>query len=171
MQRAILERHGMSGFGLRYEDIEPSLLWKLGNKIRRQDATFNANESQIFQALRDESGGVLRDALHLWLSSIQTMNASNDQLTICKPQSMPKKAIASLSTDALLALRQIARQGRLNAEDHAVHFQLNSTSSESHLAQLAHLRLIVCEEDGVYRLNRDVEGCIYRVLKEKEYSG
>ncbi|MEC7242712.1 MAG: cation:proton antiporter, partial [Myxococcota bacterium] len=123
MRRAILERHGMSGFGLQYEEIEPSLLWKLGRKLQRKDAAFDASESQIFQILHQETAGVLRDALHLWVASIQHIQAGKDLLTIRKPQTMPMQALRALPLESLLSLRQAVRQGYLAANDHAIQFQ------------------------------------------------
>ena len=171
MRRAILERHGMSGFGLRYQEIEPSLLWKLGRVLQRKDAAFNASESQIFQLLHQETQGVLRDALHLWVASIQHIQPGKDQLTIRKPDTMPMQAIRALPLESLLSLRQAIRQGYLCAEDHAIQFQINPTSSESDLAQLAHWQLIQQDEDGTYQLNKALEGCVYRVLEERGVLG
>ena len=89
-----------------------------------------------------------------------------------KQPKLPLPAIMSLPEDVLLSLRQIARQGRLEPEEHAVHFQLNPTTSESHLAQLAHWGLIRrSEESSAYVLNTDLEGCIYRALTAKELAG
>ena len=55
--------------------------------------------------------------------------------------------------------------------DHALHFQQNRTSSESQLAKLAHLGLIESTGTDHYQLSPDLEGCIYRVLREKELAG
>jgi NhaP-type Na+/H+ or K+/H+ antiporter len=171
IRRAILERHGMCGFVLDYEEMEASLIWRLGKKLRRKTAILNANEAQIFEAISAECGGVLRDALALWLSSVTLFNPTTDQLTIGKPPRLPLNHVASLPEEGLLCLRQIARQGRLSPEEHAIHFQLNSTTSESRLAQLAHWGLIERKEDGPYRLRAELEGCVYRVLRQKGLAG
>jgi hypothetical protein len=109
--------------------------------------------------------------LALWLSSVTLFNPTTDQLTIGKPPRLPLNHVASLPEEGLLCLRQIARQGRLSPEEHAIHFQLNSTTSESRLAQLAHWGLIERKEDGPYRLRAELEGCVYRVLRQKGLAG
>jgi NhaP-type Na+/H+ or K+/H+ antiporter len=171
IQRAILERHGMSGFILSYDEIESSLIWRLGKKLRQRNTASDANETQIFEAITRESGGVLRDALSLWLSSVREFNPTNDNLTLSKPPQMPLLQVANLPQDGLLSLRQIARQGRLSAQDHATHFQLHPTASESKLAQLAHWGLIERTETGAYRMREELQGCIYRVLKKRGLAG
>ena len=124
-----------------------------------------------FQILHQETAGVLRDALHLWVASIQHIQAGKDLLTIRKPQTMPMQALRALPLESLLSLRQAVRQGYLAANDHAIQFQLNKTSSESELAQLAHWGLVEQDEEGHYRINKALEGCIYRILREKGVLG
>jgi NhaP-type Na+/H+ or K+/H+ antiporter len=171
LRNAILSRHGMCGFVLNYTEIESSLLWRLGNKLRKKNAVENDNEAQIFEALSRESGGVLRDALALWLSSVKTYEASSDAITLDRPPPLPIQQVESLAIESLLCLRQIARQGRLNAQEHATHFQLHPIASESKLAQLAHWGLIERHEGDFYQLTAELEGSIYRVLHQKGLAG
>jgi hypothetical protein len=161
----------MSGFVLSYDEIESSLIWRLSKKIRKSNAAADANEAQIFEAISRESGGVLRDALRLWLSSVSEFNPSNDKLTLSKPPQLPLLQVINLPQEGLLSLRQIARQGRLSAQEHATHFQLHPTASESKLAQLAHWGLIERTETGAYRMRQELQGCIYRVLKKRGLAG
>ena len=171
IQRAILDRHGMSGFTLEFDELETSILWRLRNKIRKKDTLVNLNEALVFEAITFESGGNLRDALHLWLASVTVVSSLEDQLRIGRPPRLPLEAVRSLDEHSLLCLRQFARQGRLSAAEHALHFQQNRTASESQLAKLAHLGLIESTETDHYLLSPRFEGCIYRVLREKELAG
>ena len=50
LRRAILERHGMSGFSLEYEEMESSVLWRFGKRLRRQAAVMDANEPKCSRA-------------------------------------------------------------------------------------------------------------------------
>ena len=171
LRRSVLSRHGMCGFVLNYQEMESSLIWRLSNKLRKKNAVENANEAQIFEALCRESGGVLRDALALWLSSVKNYEPATDTITLGKPPILPIQQLANLPQEGLLSLRQVARQGRLNAQEHATHFQLHPIASESKLAQLAHWGLIERTDAGFYQFTPQLEGCIYRVLHQKGLAG
>ena len=67
-QAAVLARHGLSGYGLNFEPrTERTRLEELfargASRIRRPYESF-------FRALHAASGGLVRDALRLWLASI-----------------------------------------------------------------------------------------------------
>ena len=128
------------------------------------------NEAKFFEAIHREAGGVLRDAQSLWLASASVLDEEREELIMGGAASIPFAACRKLPEEMLLTLRQVARQGRLTAQQHSMVFQSSETSSEALLNRLTHLGFLKHNPSGWYRFKRNRAGLIYRTLRHKGYT-
>jgi hypothetical protein len=166
LEAAVLARHGLSGYGLNFEPraaertrIE-ELFAKGANRIRRPYESF-------FRALHAASGGLVRDALRLWLASIDEVNEAADFVHVGKVPTSPHIVLRRLPESVLLELYQVARQGWMDAKVQAYVFRVDEVTAEAQLSRLAHLGLLEPRENGSYRIPPHLRGAVYRTLREK----
>ncbi|MCK6507667.1 cation:proton antiporter [Myxococcota bacterium] len=171
LRRAILSRHAMSGYKLQFRRPEDNLAWWLREALNPRARELALYERHYFEALHHDCGGVLRDALRLWMASITTIDPSADTVWISSPPAPPIRALRELPDDVAIALRQVARSGRITAENHALQFQVPVAMSRALLARLTHWGLLQAHEDDSYTFRDEVAGAIYRVLRERRLVG
>jgi Kef-type K+ transport system membrane component KefB len=170
LRQALLNRHNMSGYGLRFADAHTSTLWMIKRHIFKGLQEVEPNEAKFFEAIHREAGGVLRDAQSLWLASASVLDDEREELIMGAAATTPLSACRKLPEEMLLTLRQVARQGRITANQHAMVFQSSETSSEALLNRLAHLGFLKRHPSGWYRFTRNRAGLIYRTLRDKGYT-
>ncbi len=168
LRHALLSRHGMSGYKLEFRPAHRTLRDRLGLGFRRGPVDW---EDRFFARIHEDSGGVLGDALRLWMASIVRVDGDTETLVLRQPPEVPVVALRELGDDELVALRQVARQGRLSPDEHAAQFRLEPEVSHAFLARLAHWGLLERDEDGRFRMAGALAGPIYRVLRERELVG
>lgn len=170
LKRAILSRHAMSGFRVRYRRPRGGLLTRLRLAFVRHYGQQDW-EQRYFAMLHADSGGVLSDALHLWMASIHRVDAETETVVVGHIPHPPIRAIRKLDSDELITLRQVARQGRLSADEHAAQFRLERETSLAYLARLAHWSLLERDGQDTFRFKPELSGPLYRVLHEREMVG
>jgi len=170
LRQALMNRHSMSGYGLRFADADTSTLWKLKRHIYKGLQDVEPNEAKFFEAIHREAGGVLRDAQSLWLASASVLDEEREELIMGGAVSTPLSACRKLPEEMLLTLRQVARQGRLTAQEHSMVFQYSETSSEALLNRLTHLGFLKRHSSGWYRFTKNRAGLIYRTLRDRGYT-
>ena len=163
LEAAVLARHGLSGFGLSFEphaiDSRLERAFAAGaGRIRRPYEHF-------FQSLHVTSGGLVRDALRLWLASVDAVDEDGDFVHIGPVPPSPLSALRHLPEEVLLTLYQIARQGWMDAHVQSYLFRVDQTTAEAQLARLAHIG-ILARKQGRYRIHPHLRGPIHRVLRE-----
>jgi Kef-type K+ transport system membrane component KefB len=176
LRQAILNRHGMSGYKLRYARPEGNLGWwlkeALNHRAASQDESGDAlYEQHYFEHLDEATGGVLADALRLWTASVADVDLDTDTIVIGEVPPTPLGAIRQLDQAHLVTLRQIARQGRVDVKLHARQFRLDEDRSRGELSRLAHLGLIRRTRRGRYALVEHLVPAIQRVLAERGLTG
>ena len=171
LRRAILSRHAMSGYKLQFRRPEDNLAWWLREAVNPRAREIALYEQHYFQALHHDCGGVLRDALRLWMASISTIDPSTDTVWVDSPPPTPIRALRDLPDDVAITLRQVARSGRITPENHALQFQVPVAMSRALLARLTHWGLLQAQEDDSYTFRDEVAGAIYRVLRERRLVG
>lgn len=171
LRRAILSRHAMSGYRLQFRRPEDNLAWWLREALNPRARELSLYERHYFEALHHDCGGVLRDALRLWMASISSIDPSADTVWISSPPATPIRALRELPDDVAIALRQVARSGRITPENHALQFQVPVAMSRALLARLTHWGLLQANEDGSFTFRDEVAGAIYRVLRERRLVG
>ena len=137
----------------------------------REEKESEAFARHYFECLHQASGGVLSDALRIWLSSILEIDAVENIMRIGAVPRTPMKALRRLPEPARMTLRQVARQGRLSVQEHALQFRLDAGVSEAELARLAHWGILRLDPLGFYTFSEGMEGMVYRVLREQRLVG
>ena len=171
LRRAVLARHRLSGFEVRFTrgDGHP-LLW-LKELITAESRDEEVLEAHYFERLHEATGGVLADALQLWMASIKDLETGSGTMVIGELPRTPLHYVRRLPEAALMTLRQVARQGRLTVEDHATQFRVDRTESEAELSRMTHWGLLVLDARGFYTFSPWLLGTLYRVLRERRLVG
>jgi Kef-type K+ transport system membrane component KefB len=171
LQRAVLARHRLSGFGVRFIRPEghPSIWIK--EALTRESREEGIYERFFFQRLHEATDGVLSDALRLWMASIQGIEQGQDVMLVGDVPATTLRYMRRLPDEALMTLRQVARQGRLTVEGHAIQFRVDRAESEALLSRMAHWGLLVFDPLGFYAFSPWLTGTLYRVLRERRLVG
>ena len=171
LRNTLLLRHAMSGYRLHFQRPAGHLGWWVQEVLTRKAAEEDLHERRYFEQLHLATGGILSDALRLWLASVAGIGSSTDTITIGGLPEPPIEPIRKLPLDELITLRQLARQGRITAEDHAQQFRTEATWSAGYLTRLEHSGLLQRVDDSCYRFAPELAGAIHQVLRERRLMG
>jgi Kef-type K+ transport system membrane component KefB len=141
LETALISRHSMSGYGLTFESSR-DLSWQVQDLLSRTDDTAERHQRTWFRTLHIASGGVLTDALRLWMASVRDVDEKNVTMRLGPVPMPPLARIRRLPEPTLLTLRQIASQGWTTAALHAGQFRIPEEEARAHLAALSHAGLI-----------------------------
>lgn len=164
---ALLGRHALTGYGLVFE-AEGDVGWQLRYAVARGSNQDRAREAW-FATLHAASGGLLRDALGLWLASIRDVDEAAATVRLGPVPRLPVAAFERLSDDALLTLRQAARQGWTTASLHAAVFRVGEAEARAWLARLEHQGLLARAGDQ-WRVAPHVAGLLFRTLTARGWA-
>src|SRR5690606_18187559 len=120
LKAAILERQEMSGYAYVFERGVGD--GPLAKAIGRLAARWRRPYDRYFEDLHRESGGLVRDALRLWLASIQKLEGNELVHLGIVPRS-GFRPLSRLPERTLVILHQIVRQGWMDAETMAFLFR------------------------------------------------
>ena len=167
LRSAVLARHGMSGYDLDFGASSSSN----GQVSRVVSRRLLAARSQFswFRALHEASGGLIRDALVLWMASVDKVDDGVSKVWMGSVPASPVDAIRHLPDDVLLTLWQIARNGWIDPEVHANLFRSSPRASEAHLNRLAHWGVLEAKE-GRFRITVHLRGAVVRVMTQKGWA-
>jgi Kef-type K+ transport system membrane component KefB len=161
LQAAVIARHRLSGFEHSFDRGEGSpiegLFARSASRIRRP-------YDQYFHELHEASGGLVRDALRLWLASIRGIH--DDIVHVGPIPASPYARVKRLPDDILVNLYQIARQGWMDAPGQARSFRLDVNTAQAQLSRLAHLGLLE-EREGAFVIAVHLRGALGRVFAER----
>lgn len=163
LHAAVMGRHRLSPYGHAIDWREGE--GRIEGLVERGASRFRRPRERYFDELHRATGGLVRDALRLWLASIKEVG-SDDIVYVGRIPSSPYAALSRLPEDLLLHLYQIARQGWMNAEVQAHLFRTTESTARAQLARLTHMGLLV-REGAVYRVAVHLRGGLVRVLQEK----
>jgi len=164
LRAAVLARHRLSGLGLSFgpstEDrgLEERLLRAAGRLRRPYDS--------YFRRLHVASGGLVRDALRLWLASIERVDDKADVVHVGPLPDSPLPAIRALPEETLLTLHAVARSGWMDATGYAHLFRTEQVRAEARLARLERWGLLK-SENGIYRVTVHLRGALHRALRDR----
>ncbi|UCH29113.1 MAG: cation:proton antiporter, partial [Myxococcales bacterium] len=137
LQAAVIARHRLSGFEHSFDRGDGSpiegLFARGASRIRRP-------YDQYFHELHQATGGLVRDALRLWLASIREIQ--DDIVHVGPIPASPYTRIRRLPDDIMVNLYQIAREGWMDAAGQARLFRLDVNTAQAQLSRLAHLGLL-----------------------------
>lgn len=161
LQAAVIARHRLSGFEHSFDRGDGSpiegLFARSASRIRRP-------YDQYFHELHEATGGLVRDALRLWLASIRGIR--DDIVQVGPIPASPYARVRRLPDDILVNLYQIARQGWIDAAGQARLFRLDVNTAQAQLSRLAHLGLLD-EREGSFVIAVHLRGVLGRVFAER----
>jgi len=161
LQAAVIARHRLSGFEHSFDRGDGSpiegLFARSATRIRRP-------YDQYFHELHEATGGLVRDALRLWLASIRGIQ--DDIVHVGPIPASPYTRVRRLPDDILVNLYQIARQGWIDAAGQARLFRLDINTAQAQLSRLAHLGLLE-EREGSFVIAVHLRGVLGRVFAER----
>jgi len=167
LQAAVLARHTVSGYGLVFghgtdarSRIEELALQATGPLSRPKQS--------FFRQLHAASGGLLRDALRLWLASVEEVDEAGDFVHLGPVPTPAIYALRRLTEDQVLTLYQIARQGWMSPEVYASMFRTDLPTARAHLLALEHVD-VLSRVGAVWRIAEHLRGSVHRLLVERGY--
>lgn len=163
LQAAVIARHRLSGFEHVFDRGDGSpiegLFARGASRIRRP-------YDQYFHELHEATGGLVRDALRLWLASIRRIE--DDVVHVGPIPSSAYSRVKRLPDDILVNLYQIARQGWIDAAGQARLFRLDLNTAQAQLSRLAHLGLLE-EREGAFVVAIHLRGVLGRIFAERRW--
>jgi Kef-type K+ transport system membrane component KefB len=164
LEAVVLARHQLSGYRLDFEapiadSAFEDFLVRGADRIRRPYDAY-------FRALRDSSGGLVREALHLWLASIDEIDERAGIVRVGAVPRSPQSALRRLPDDVLYALLQVARQGWIDARTFAYLYREDAHEAEARIARLERLGLLAADGDA-FIVAPHLRGPAVRVLRER----
>jgi NhaP-type Na+/H+ or K+/H+ antiporter len=164
LRGAVMDRASHSGLGTAFESVDGDS--RVEAWLARSASRLRGPMDHYFQELHAASGGLVRDALRLWLASIR--GVQNDELVrVGRVPPSPYAALSRLPDEVLVTLYQIMRQGWMHPRVQAHLFRIDQGTAHAELARLAHLGLLEEMDGQVYRVEVHLRGALARVLIEK----
>lgn len=154
LQDALLARHAMSGLSLEVA----------GGGLDRRVRT--RSQAAWFRDLHEASGGVARDAMHLWLAAIQTYDDVRDRIVMGEVPAVPLAAMRHLSDRSALALRIASLQGWIDAATWTRLVREPELDARAHIAHLVHWGVLQADEER-FVLPAHLRRVIHRVIDER----
>ncbi|MEM1414784.1 MAG: cation:proton antiporter [Myxococcota bacterium] len=166
LRAAVMERHRLSGYGhafgrSRGRGFVEQLVARGASRVR-------APFQQYFNDLHAASGGLVRDALRLWLASIDAIE-TDSVVHVGHVPASGYTALGRLPRETLIVLYQVARQGWMDAAVLAHLFRIDEDAARAHLARLRHLGVLT-QKDSAYRVSVHLRGALVRVLDERGWA-
>ncbi len=163
LRGALLRRHALSGYELEFRPGD-ELRWPVLRWQEEEEAL--AAQRAWFSALYRASGGVMRDALRLWLASVQVVDEGRGVLTLGPLQQPPRHRLERLPSRALLTLRMTVGQGWMSEDVHASLFGTDLDTARAWLGKLAHWGIL--EPDGdIWRIAPHLFTAVVQTLTER----
>lgn len=165
LERAILTRHHVSGYALRFE---PDERMRRSRTLRRSANDRDAQEAiraRYFERLDRIAEGNILVALYHWLRSIEAVEGHT--LVVGMPRALDFGFLDQLPDATLYTVAAMIQHGGLSPEEHARIFQATFVKSRLHLGALADSRILFLSEDGRYSLNKLLYRQMVRVLVDR----
>ncbi len=170
LERAVMARHEVSGFALRFEtDVEDGRggRWArlLGREARGALTRKEAQRRRYFQQLSAIAEGNIVLALFYWLRSIRRVE--EHVLVLGEPEIIDLEFLERLPLDQLHTIAAIILHGGLSEAAHRRVFQIPAAESRLQLAALADSHMIFLARDGEYKINKVLYRPFIRMLAAK----
>lgn len=167
LQAAVLARHTVSGYGLVFtHGTTPKT--RLEELVLQGTSPLSRPKQSFFRALHAASGGLLRDALRLWLASVDEVDEAGDFVHLGPVPPASIYALRRLPEDDVLTLYQCARQGWMNPEVLASMYRTDLATAEAKLLALEHSD-ILDRVGTVWRIAEHLRGSVHRLLDERGF--
>lgn len=169
LEAAVLARHALSGYRLDFSRVagHAGLAELVGADVTRARRPAAA----YFRALHAASGGLVRDALRLWLASLDHVDEGADVVHVGALPVSPLPALRGLPRETVSVLYQAARQGWIDAGTlggGAAEAGAPEAGGEARLVSLARAGLLERERtSAAYRIPLHLRGSVHRLLVER----
>ena len=179
MEKAIMMRHGVSGFGLRFlvdESPSKSIQRRL-RKASDDSARQTVLRAAFFDRLDNVSRGNILIALFYWLQCVRAADGDTMEVAPLKPPQFG--FLNQLDSDKLFTLAALLQHGTLTTEEHAAVFHSSVMSSQLLLETLLASNLIQLKrsngtqlqphdgDSGRYTVNPVTRGPVVRTLQAR----
>jgi hypothetical protein len=169
LERAIMARHEVSGYALRFEgreEPEDMRSWRPFRPRRQQGRLSRREEARqaFFRELNDIAEGNIFQGMFHWLRAITSVEKYT--LVLEPPRMMDTEVLEQMPLFDLHTIAAIVLHGGLSAEQHARVFQMNPASSTLHLAALADANLLFRFDDE-YKINKVLYRPLVRLLRRR----
>ncbi len=161
LQAAVMARHRLSGYEHSFDRSDGS---PIEGFFARGASRIRRPYDQYFHELHEATGGLVRDALRLWLASIRGI--VDDVVHVGPIPASPYTQVRRLPDDILVNLYQIAREGWMDDAGQARLFRVERNTAQAQLSRLAHLGLLE-ERDGSFVIAVHLRGVLGRVFRER----
>ncbi|MEM7675047.1 MAG: hypothetical protein AAF449_03490, partial [Myxococcota bacterium] len=158
LEQAILARHHLSGYSLRFELFEQSESLESERRSLRD---------HYFQALHAACGGLLTVALTMWLSSIVRVDESETLVVIGSEPRDPLVGLRRLPESTWTTLFVVARQGWMDVASLSFVLQIEFEAAEGQLTGLVGAGLLERQGRDIFVIKRHLRGAVIAGLREK----
>ncbi|MGK7311208.1 MAG: hypothetical protein ACN0LA_03130 [Candidatus Longimicrobiales bacterium M2_2A_002] len=170
LEQAIMARHDVSGFALRFETstAEPGDgRWArlLGRQARGELTRKESHRRLYFQKLAEIAEGNIVLALFYWLRSIR--RTEEHVLVLGDPEIIDLEFLDRLPLAHLHSIAAIILHGGLSEAAHQRVFQLPPVESRLQLAALADSHMVFLARDGEYKINKVLYRPFIRMLTSR----
>ncbi len=171
LERAIMARHEVSGFALRFElDADGDGASRWWQRFRKKEAQGELTRREVdrkafFRELNQNAEGNVFLALFYWLRSVQRVE--DHVLTLHAPEAIDLEFMERLPLPHLHTIAAIILHGGLSEEEHRLVFQLSPAENRLQLAALADASLIFRSADGEYKVNKVLYRPLIRLFRSK----
>ena len=170
LEQAIMARHDVSGFALRFETStgEPGEeRWArlLGRQSRGELTRKESQRRLYFQKLAEIAEGNIVLALFYWLRSIR--RTDEHVLVLGDPEIIDLEFLDRLPLAHLHTIAAIILHGGLSQAAHQRVFQLPAVESRLQLAALADSHMVFLARDGEYKINKVLYRPFIRMLTSR----
>lgn len=170
LERAIMARHEVSGFALRFETVledGTAGRWArlLGREARGELTRKEAQRRRYFEQLAAIAEGNIVLGLFYWLRSIRRVE--EHVLVLGEPEIIDLEFLERLPLGQLHTIAAIILHGGLSEATHRRVFQIPAAESRLQLAALADSHMIFLARDGEYKINKVLYRPFIRLLSAK----
>jgi hypothetical protein len=171
LEQAVMARHEVSGFSLRFElgeDRAAARSW--WGRIRKREAKGELTRRELerrafFRELNQIAEGNVLLALFYWIRSVDRVE--DHVLVLCRPEIIDLGFLERLPLPSLHSIAGIILHGGLSEEEHRRIFELGAAESRLLLAALADAHLIFRTDEDEYTINRVLYRPLIRLLKSR----
>lgn len=167
LQAAVLARHTVSGYGLVFGHGTDARS-RLEELALQATSPLSRPKQSFFRQLHAASGGLLRDALRLWLASVEEVDDAGDFVHLGPVPTPAIYALRRLSDDQVLTLYQVARQGWMSPAVYASMFRTDLPTARARLLALEHVD-VLRRVGEVWRIAEHLRGSVHRLLVERGF--
>ncbi len=159
LEEALLARHEMSGFSLRFAELD----------IDADQRAKQRFQSHWFRQFHRATEGIARDAMALWLSAIVDVDVAKKEVVMGAVPQVPLVALRRLTPRSLLTLQAASRQGWIDEATYMRLFREPEVQATARLSSLAHWGLLEWRDER-YKMPAHLIRALHRVIKERGWA-